>query len=761
MTLAQLLLTATYLVLAESAAQINQTALERPVSVADAIEMTRLADPAYVSGSSSCGRVASLSRDNARFIVVLRRGRVENNTNEFRMLLWATDRIVDARRPQTLLVMSSSSNRPAIESVSWAGDNRTILFLGEQLHSLHQLYSFNVPKHALRRLTNSPTNVSSYSASLDGSIILYTAERRPTNPLDGRDVKRAGLIVADQSLSDILSSFTTVGGPGGGSTQLFILLRGQQPRLLSNTTMVINPSIGGPSLSPDGKYAAMLTRTRFQSAWKAYRDPESKSMEDEDWALQYQLVNIQTGSIRPLVDAPLRTWTFPRSPQWSPDGASVIVTDTYLPPGNVDSAARETGTSSTFAVEVKVPTGDMNVVTSDNLELVRWNARTGDVVFQREDPAHQGRWSCPTVVFHKNGNAWEQASHGSGTNGQPAIALEEGMNLAPRLIATDSSEKRLAVLLDLNPQFKDLRFAHEAILQWKTADGHDVIGGLYYPVHYVRGVRYPLVIQTHAFTPERFWIDGPWSTAFAAQALAGRDIVVLQTYSFPETTYDAAWNDYVRDFGTPREVNREVAMYQGSIDALDAQGLIDRNRVGLIGFSRTCLHVKYALTHSNFEIAAASVTDGFDAGYFQYISFPLARPAIEALIGMPPFGDGLQQWLRDSPGFSIDRVRTPVRIVALNPGSAVGEWEWLAGLRRLGKPAEMVVIADGAHELQKPWDRMISQDGNVDWFDFWLNGHEGLDPSKAEQYRRWEQLCDMQVTQNPNQPAFCVRTKPH
>jgi hypothetical protein len=35
---------------------------------------------------------------------------------------------------------------------------------------------------------------------------------------------------------------------------------------------------------------------------------------------------------------------------------------------------------------------------------------------------------------------------------------------------------------------------------------------------------------------------------------------------------------------------------------------------------------------------------------------------------------------------------------------------------------------------------MISQDGNVDWFDFWLNSHEDPDPAKAEQYKRWREL---------------------
>jgi hypothetical protein len=39
---------------------------------------------------------------------------------------------------------------------------------------------------------------------------------------------------------------------------------------------------------------------------------------------------------------------------------------------------------------------------------------------------------------------------------------------------------------------------------------------------------------------------------------------------------------------------------------------------------------------------------------------------------------------------------------------------------------------------------MASQQGDVDWFDFWLNGHEDPDPTKADQYIRWRELRNLQ-----------------
>ena len=56
----------------------------------------------------------------------------------------------------------------------------------------------------------------------------------------------------------------------------------------------------------------------------------------------------------------------------------------------------------------------------------------------------------------------------------------------------------------------------------------------------------------------------------------------------------------------------------------------------------------------------------------------------------------------------------------------------------------MIMIEDGEHILQKPRDRIVSQEGNVDWFCFWLKGEEDSDPAKMEQYLRWRELRKLQ-----------------
>ncbi|HKZ74398.1 MAG TPA: hypothetical protein VJ011_10050 [Steroidobacteraceae bacterium] len=71
--------------------------------------------------------------------------------------------------------------------------------------------------------------------------------------------------------------------------------------------------------------------------------------------------------------------------------------------------------------------------------------------------------------------------------------------------------------------------------------------------------------------------------------------------------------------------------------------------------------------------------------------------------------------------------------------SLLMKWESYAALRRQDKPAELVYLPNGAHNLVKPHERYVSQQGSVDWFRFWLQDYEDADPTKAEQYGRWRE----------------------
>jgi hypothetical protein len=194
-----------------------------------------------------------------------------------------------------------------------------------------------------------------------------------------------------------------------------------------------------------------------------------------------------------------------------------------------------------------------------------------------------------------------------------------------------------------------------------------------------------------------------------------------------------------------------MAVYEGAIDYLDQRGLIDRNRVGIIGFSRTVFHVAYALTHSKYRFAAASLADGVDGSYLNYLLWPSSDSV--RVNGGPPFGSSLGLWLKNSPGFNLDKVNAPVRLEYYDHAYFLAGWHLFSGLSLLGKPVDFLWLPDGYHMLIKPWERLTSQQGTVDWFTFWLSGHEDTDPTKAERYLRWRELRKLQDQKEGNAPA--------
>jgi len=716
---------------------------KRPVTVADIIQMTRLGDPLYTDGAPSKGLVAKFSPDGKRLVVVLRKGNLENNTNEYSLILFETEDIFRSPSPRVLLTMASSSNRPAIQNLVWREDNDTILFLGEHPSETTQLYSFQCSTRELNKLTSHATNLSSFVASAKGNEIVFTAEN-PDVPFVNDDSARNGIHVTSERLVELMA-----GKHGGGENNdraLYLKNVGSE----KETKIVIAGRVLPPevmALSPDGSHLVLQTQAvQVPAAWIEYDDQLVKAYRHSPPVLgaytsiyQYELVDLRSGQSRILLDAPFRA--FDESEViWSPDSQSVVMSNTYLPLNIDDAAERTLRKAHTFLAEVNVSDGQLVKISDQDVRLLDWDTKTNSVVCDVGRLDSLLGKATAKVYFSKNktGDTWSRSDKppaivDNATPTRPEIVLDENMNQPPRIVATHPGTGQKSLLIDLNPQLQSLSLARVEEVAWNDSHHHEVKGGLYWPPDYQAGKKYPLVIQTHAWSPDRFWMDGPWTTAFAAQALANKGFFVLQVPDPDEHLVE-----------TPKEVPAAMSIYDSAIDFLNRRGLIDRDRIGITGFSRTLWYVTYALTHSKHHFAAADVADGVDYSYFQYFQSSNIDQSsagdFDHTNGAAPFGKGLLRWLKVSPAFLMDKVETPLRIQTFLSGSLLGDWHWFTGLTRLSKPVEMVYLPEGIHVLEKPWDRMISQQGNVDWFCFWLKGEEDPDPAKAEQYKRWYTL---------------------
>jgi hypothetical protein len=109
------------------------------------------------------------------------------------------------------------------------------------------------------------------------------------------------------------------------------------------------------------------------------------------------------------------------------------------------------------------------------------------------------------------------------------------------------------------------------------------------------------VFQTHGFNEKEFLTDGAFPTAMAA-----RGMLVLQVREIPISP---------SVMSSPQEVETMREGYVAAIEQLDAEGLIDPHKVGIIGFSRTGWYVLNTLLHATKYFAAATLAE------CSYISF--------------------------------------------------------------------------------------------------------------------------------------------
>lgn len=684
-------------------AQTNPATRGRAITISDMIEMTRAPDFGRFEGDTTHRGIAHFSPDGKHFLIVLQSGNVLDNRNDFRAYLFDSETLSPITTPsKPIIAMASSSNRDAIRDIKWL-DNDRFAFLGETPDQPSQVYTYSLSDQKLRVLTHHPTSIVQYDITPDARLLIFTADI-PAGAVDREQTRRNEIVVSRQDLSDLLAGACAT----SWEKQLFVQSVGEAAVNIPIKDAILE--IDPVSLSPDGRYGVVTTLVRdIPEVWKQYRsDPIQRLIAGfERWKVEYSplgrnlLVDTRKYVAKTLLNSPVLGFT---PVKWAANSRAVLIRQSYFPVEQGNPRRLRDKLDQTADLEVQVPSGTVHTIT------------------ERDWP--------------KNPNPPLE------------VTLEQDLNVPPKIYFTNSKTQQKQLLLDLNPQFASLSFGSVEILKWRVGD-IELEGGLYLPPDYRIGKRYPLVIQTHGFEPREFSMDGrsEWSSGFAARALAARGIIVLQAFRFHDQfAEDRIASGADKRWGkTTVQSFRKLSTlaYERAIDALDRRGLIDRTRVGIVGFSRTFSFVGYALTHSKHRFAAASLVDGIDAGYFQYLVFP-SLDAEQLNGGKAPFSRaGLQLWLRESPSFNLDKVQAPLRLVALQPFSPLECWEWFVGLRLQHKPVELIELPDASHLLVKPWEREVAQGGLVDWFAFWLKGEANNDPKKSQEFARWRRLSNL------------------
>jgi dipeptidyl aminopeptidase/acylaminoacyl peptidase len=711
------------------------------------------------------------SPDGEYFIVKTERGRLDINRVEDSVRFYQTHDVKyfldhsEVSQPSPVWTVARTSNEGSIiAGWRWLSDSSGIAFLEPSENGNHRIVLADLKTKKVEPLTSATEAVKAFDIR-DRQHYVYTVADPAEREKKKVEREAASVVGTGRSLYElILPDDPTTARIAPPRISLWAVIGSKRLEVKRDGAPLGN--FGSFALSPDGKsLVTTLPVLDVPSAWETlYPPPPSTVSKNRIHAghydakssrvHQYVRIDLLTGSIQSLTDTPLADdsgWLAYGDPSLSSDGREILLPNTFLKtkenlPSRPCVAVVEVSSGASTCVEVlKAHKTETSVEEGYHLVFgARFAGGTDHVMvafISYEDKSHR------TTEYQRTRDSWQTVRELKGSfpaeQNDLEVSEKEGLNDPPLLVAANKQTSR--VVLDPDPQLNNFEFGEVNVYTWRDEKGRQWKGGLYKPVNYKLGQRYPLVIQTHGFVESEFRPSGVFPTAFAARALAAKGIMVLQT-----ATGVAGSSCPVV---TPEEGPCNVAMLESAANQLVSQGLVDREKIGIIGFSRSCFYVMEMLTTSSLHLKAASITDGVMFDYFQYMQNP-DRISGEAdrVIGAPPFGEGLQRWLKQSPGFNLDRVNVPLLVVsAEGPVGLLLMWEPYAGLRYLHRPVDLMMLNTDEHVLTNPTVRLASQGGSVDWFRFWLQGYEDPDPAKADQYARWRGLRKLREENDKNE----------
>lgn len=316
-----------------------------------------------------------------------------------------------------------------------------------------------------------------------------------------------------------------------------------------------------------------------------------------------------------------------------------------------------------------------------------------------------------------------------------AACMRYNATLPPVIAVLNLTTGAVQTLVDVNPEFKNLRLSPATKLEWKNKYGDRTYGYLVKPLNYEPGKRYPLIVTTYAAGA---FLRGAAGDEYPIQVFAANGFAVLD-FSAPirKTVKDGDFKKALLRWSSPMESLAEA------IKLLDEKGIIDPRWTGLSGLSFGAEITEFSISHSAlFQAAITSGPAGRDPFFYD-----LAENGFRKLLG-ERWGLGkradatsAERWRELAPALNAERIKAPLLVNSADSEVLASLMLWNS-LKELDKPVELFIYPDESHIKSKPKHRYEIYERNVDWFNFWLQNKENPDPTRQKQYERWRAMRD-------------------
>jgi len=288
---------------------------------------------------------------------------------------------------------------------------------------------------------------------------------------------------------------------------------------------------------------------------------------------------------------------------------------------------------------------------------------------------------------------------------------------------------RGALLADPRPIIKVNSFvggkvnARAEVITWKGALDDPIEGILYYPLAYQEGKRYPLVVTIHG---------GPAGADLDAfdESYTGYPNIMAAKGAFTLMPNYHGSSNYGRKFVESIKghyYEYEVPDILKGVDHLIARGLVDPDRLGVMGWSNGGILTIALITETDrFKAAAPGAGDVNWASDFGNCSF---GPQFDiSYLGAAPWQNpGL--YVEKSPVFRMEKVTTPTIIFFGTEDRSVPTeqgWQHFRAMNMIGKaPVKFLLFPDEPHVFGKITHQRRKMEEEIAWFDRYLFGAAG------------------------------------
>jgi dipeptidyl aminopeptidase/acylaminoacyl peptidase len=600
--------------------------------------------------------------------------------NSYGMQLW----LAEVRTGQIVkLTNSKGVNREP----EWSPDGRWLAFISSR-DGAPQVYVISPAGGEARPVTSLGNGVSAFRWAPDSARIAFSTPDSETQPLIDRREKYSDF---ESVRHDYTMTHLWVGDINGGA-----------PRRLTSGKQF---TVGSFSWSPDGRRIAF--------------DAQSRPGLTFDPSADIYVYDLTAGGVKRIVDLEGPD----TDPEWSPDGKQIVFTTTM-------------GRPNWFYVDRNLATvpadgGTVTSLTSDfdeSASAVAWTQTGIYFTAPKKSGVHLFHLDPRTRVIRQISTR-ENAVYSSlsfTADFKTVSFLETDASHCPEVYVSQLKPFAGKALTDFRAQLKSWNIASREMIAWTSSDGYPIEGALIKPAHFDPSKKYPLLIIVHG---------GPVALAahatlemnsyYPKEIWAAKGALILE----PNYRGSPGYGEKIRGLLMRNLGPAPFADIVSGLDYLISTGMVDKDRVGIMGWSFGGFISAFTTTNSD-RFKAASVGAGV-TDWRTYDSGSDMRWLARGYLGATPVDDP-EIYRRNSPINFVGQAKTPTLIDHgdLDPRVPIDNaYQLFQGLTDRGVPVRFYVYKNMAHGPGRPKTLRAVMDHNLDWFNHYIWGEPFVDDS--------------------------------